>query len=177
MSPKPVDIKHFPLCPLLVLVQRVTLSYHSWKLTFHTVHFMASSLMPYTSKIHFFPPFSWLNLVWSVWGTGHVANLSQHGRGRKMAVLDFKGSFHEAENKNAYFLQGLPTVELCIKRTWNHSAIWHFLTLFYALATFSNQKSVIIFLRSHFVSIIYSNVHKPIQYTNSHMFCTHRIVN
>lgn len=171
MSPKPVDIKHFPLCPLLVLAQRVTLSYHSWKLTFHTVNFMASSLMPYTSKIHFFPFLMAKPGLECVWGTGRVANL-----GREMAVLDFKGSFHEAENKNAYFLQQLPTVELCIKRTWNHSVIWHFLTFFYALATFSNQTSVDVFY-SHFVPLIYSNVHKPIPYINSHMFCIYRIVN
>lgn len=109
------DIKHFPFLPPAGLAQshpfisflKIIISHSS---------FHASPLMPYTSKIHFFSLSLSAKPGLSVKRREQVANLSQHGRGREICILNFKELLREAENINAYFLKQPPTVELCIKR-------------------------------------------------------------
>lgn len=142
--------KTFPLSAPYWTWQRLPLSYRSWKLTFHTVHFMH----PLWCLIHQKSIFS-LSLLakpgLSVKGREHVANLSQHGRGREICILNFKELFREAENINAYFLKQPPTVELYIIRMWNHSVLWQRLTFSYVVAIFWNQKSINLLIKSHCV--------------------------
>lgn len=74
---------------------RVILSYHSWKLTFHTVHFMASWLMP------------WNELKWSVRRREHDANLSQHEVIGKSASSTLKN--HSRKQKTEMYISKAAT--------------------------------------------------------------------